>query len=371
MRCLQRTATVFSITLLCLPSTTLADVAALSSAGQTALSWLKRLQKKPGRKDDLRVFANNRIPNLGGGGGFPQTWGFGEERPSMDTFDSSLGFAPPGPPLQGQSFSPLLNTVQAVGNLAMPSAGPSMPHTKALTPMEMLQEVGQGCQEVPKLLLENYKHTECSANATEFFELTKWIVSTFAHLKAGDPSPMPKEFKDKIHQISARTCGKPECEHMMKALIDRGIGCQTAATCALESQHVPVGICKMLFGKMFGKVIHSQMSSMCEVETTSGTYCQEVAAELMVEHMDCWVQFHNPLEGCTPECAKVWADTRAAYPHCSMGMASKTVQMNSVLSSLTSSLGLSSPEDEASGMVRSSDEICTDLSFQGFPSFQV
>mmetsp|Transcript_22877 Transcript_22877/g.40912 ORF Transcript_22877/g.40912 Transcript_22877/m.40912 type:complete len:326 (+) Transcript_22877:84-1061(+) len=303
------------------------DFSGLSGAGHSALSLLKLLKQK-----------------------HPSSSAMLEETPGMKTFDLPLG-----------------------GDLKLPhflqglAAGPR----KGLSPVQMEDMVDKSCHDVPDLIRQDWYANQCRGNATEYSEMIKWVLSSLSAFKEGRAVSMPEELKGRVHEMSERICDQPECVGMYKKLLDHGISCQTTAMCALESKAVPVGLCRIAMRGLFKKATSSEMQTMCEVETGTSTFCQEVSTTLMVEHMDCWVQLNNPLEGCTAKCAKVWSAARSKYPHCSMVLASKTVQTQSMLFGFAKKLGVEGHGGAMNGLVRSPDEICTDLSLQDAETFHI
>eukprot|EP00933_Yihiella_yeosuensis_P026240 TRINITY_DN20362_c1_g1_i1.p1 TRINITY_DN20362_c1_g1~~TRINITY_DN20362_c1_g1_i1.p1 ORF type:complete len:423 (+),score=71.06 TRINITY_DN20362_c1_g1_i1:65-1333(+) len=320
-----------------------------------------------GMPGGMPVMMEGGMPGMGGGifpGGNSETGGHGpiyERMPGMETFDSGLGA--PGAPA-GAWAMPATAGKPAVppGLQAMFKGGGHAAGSKAkpLSPLQMVEEVGKGCKDLPASIREEFKQPQCYLHANEFFQITKWLVSSFMRMQTTHKFEFPKEFKAKVHEVSDRACGNPQCQPLAEKVMEHAFSCEIAAICAVESKMMPLHICKMVLGGMIKQAMSQQMSMMCEVETNTKTYCEEVALDIISNHMDCWVQIHTPVgPGCSPKCVKVWSEVKSKYPHCAHQFASSSVKMMSVMSGITQKMGMGGMN---MGVVRSADEICADLS---------
>lgn len=235
----------------------------------------------------------------------------------------------------------------------------------------VLDSVSRDCSKVPELVQQQWERSQCKANMSELVDVSSYMLGSmqrFARL-ADEEHPegnkkqadMDTHLQQQVHTITQRFCEHPECQEGVRSLLQHNADCFTDGLCALMSEKVPFQLCRPGMHILFLGAVELEVDAMCLVEPGTSMYCPELNVMLMAEHFECWRQIHKPAEGCSPHCAKVWAEAKRRFPECSSMYAEQIARSQGIAQKLFSALGL----DAGMGGKRSHQEICSDLQFLG------
>lgn len=233
------------------------------------------------------------------------------------------------------------------------------------------------CRDVPKLLVEAFRKTECSANLTDSVQTFSLMLVamtqdirkvTTSHQRGQLPQDVAKVilgksstvFKEKLHTLFDNYCGNAACIKAEEVLLKHYSTCYSNAMCNAMSQTVPSVLCRPMVSGLMSTSVRSETLMMCQQESGRTTYCPEMLLDLATKHFSCWAELQSPVKGCSPQCTQVWRELRASYPECTDSYAASLVRSQSLAGSVLSLLG----QGSTAAPQRSVDEICSDINVQ-------
>lgn len=301
-------------------------------------------------------------------------------RPYMVNFP---GYAQTMPAMEAPRPVAVAGQAPAWSPLAMPQPA-AAPRAEPLgagdASNQVMEVLAKDCQAVPPLVLGEWQRSQCHFNGSEAMEALSWAMGSMLRpqggLQAGATVAAPAAgamARQHVHRFAERFCFHPECTEGMRTLIEHYTDCYTDAMCAAMGGKLPFELCRPAMRLFFGRAAETELDNVCAMEPGTDTYCPEVISGLMAEHFDCWAQIHQPAQGCTPECTRVWAALAQQYPVCTQAYAEQTARSQNSASNLllgpmsgtAVSSSLPGLLPSFSGLVRSRHEICSDLDMQG------